>query len=107
MSCFPTFRLQAGNCVHAGRQWAEGLRSWAGSSSQAVEDAHVDGLHVGFRWDASALRERPASMEVFCVSLLRSCYKGSPNLDTCPYRCSLLMLENSLRQTVDLYLSLL
>lgn len=71
-----------------------------------VKDRQVTEPCMIVPWDPLALHEDP-SVEVSCALLLHSCYEGFPNLDTCPYRCSLLMLEKSLRQTVDLYLSLL
>lgn len=73
---------------------------------QAEEDGQVYGTCMSSWWDGSDLCECPVSEEVSCGSL-HSCSEGSSDLDTCPYRCSLLVMENSLRQTVDLYLSLL
>lgn len=67
---------------------------------QAEQDGQVDGTCMSSWRDGSGPCECPISEEVFCGSL-HSCCEGSP-LDTCPYRCSLLVLENSLRQTVDL-----
>lgn len=73
---------------------------------QAMEDGQVYGTCMSSWRDGSGLCECPVSEEFSC-GLLHSCCEGSPDLDTCPYRCSLLVMENSLRQAVDLYLSLL
>lgn len=98
-------RVQVGICVCASSQCPAGLHSWQGAQT-GMEDGQADGTCVTSWWDGSGLSECPISEEVSCGSL-HSCCEGSPDSDACPYRCSLLVLENSLRQTVDLYLSLL
>lgn len=103
--CFPMLRVQVGSCVCASSQCQQ-VYVPGRELRQAVEDGQLDGTCMSSWWDGSGLCECPLSEEVSCGSLHSGC-EGSPDLDTCPYRCSLLVLENSLRQTVGLYLSLL